>query len=1621
MTLHPKRTALLTLTLLTIFISTTIAPVAAVETWQSKVDASVLDAASTGQTDFIVYMAAKADLSHAKFLGSKLAKGTYVYETLTETAASSQSAVLAALADLGRPAQSFWIANTIVTSGNLAVIQAIAQMSDVKHVYPLGRGALQYPVQIGNPETVNATEAAARVVGPSIDFVGADDAWALGYKGQGVVVAGADTGVRWTHDVLKNKYRGWNAATSTANHNYNWHDAILWPNAYCPGSSPQPCDDDMVPEAGAGGHGTHTMGTMVGDDGVNQVGMAPDAEWIACRNMNNGFGAVPTYMDCMQWFIAPTNIAGANPDPSKAPDVVNNSWGCLEVCAPPLLKDMSDASRAAGIFYAVSAGNDNQFFLGLTMSCNTINFPLAVYDSSFTVGATDATEAGVPLDTIAYYSSLGPVSDNTGDGVLYMKPDIVAPGTNVRSASGTADDAFATHSGTSMAGPHVAGLVALILSANPRLKGDIETIERIIRQSAKPLTSDLGCGSDTDDSVPNNVYGWGRIDAVAAVELALITEPTIPEGDRTGEPLDPAHNTPLPCELISSAGGVPRSAKNIVHVANVCDFVGTDLEFQSRTDADGNLHDYVFVGTMGAGSRIYDVTDPHLPRYVGGYTDPGWENDLAVYGDTLVLAFDPLVGPPHVSDCLKQKDPTSLRAGVDVVNLQFDPVLAALKAPLTFQTERIGCYLNTVSGGAHTITIHPSGEWLAINSLTGTEVVDLRSNALTFVRKIPSAVAGDSHDVFFSRDGNTMYVAGLTKGTQIVDVHDIFNRAPTNIGGFSNNPPADRGGDGHTVFYYHQTDTTSDGRVLIATDEKGGGLTQTQCNTSAAPNDVIGGAHFWALQPIDGIAKSAGSSPALPMKIGTWIYPNPGLLVDPLDDALAGIGRAERACTIHMFRAGGNASSAPADAGTGLDGHDGVSRLPTNEIVTAHYGAGVWHIDVMSAPGALDNANSTWGRTLGWNVMPGADTWSAKEYKGFVYAGDIVRGLDVYRFANCDGAECVDELPDTGDGDPVGLPASVVPVTKETSTQTHSVTDYSTGSPITGTTTWRVVKDTGNCCENHLGVSSTDRLFDIGGSFVNYSDDRGLTWMSVQPPEPLVNGEGSIATAPNGDVLGVTWDAYSADHLVAYKYTAETGTWQTLTNLLHEAFFDRPWLSVIPGPFTDATGDTVPYITVVEGGVVKDPMYVSTDGLLYAELSSTDVEELRGDPITGWFPISASAGADWDQPIRSSPVTPLGGGWAVSNDGYLLDPTERKWHEWTVPGGADKPSYIQVDSAGRIHTVSPVGSDSLEYRISEDNGQTWTTTTFALPFGTDVDRLSDFKVNRAVGISAIAVRLDSQDWVYKFDISGDTPELLRVYRVGKGDNPAGSDVGAATSPRMDFQNVIIFPDGRVATSFLDSTTLSHPPGASQVTGEGRITPALAIELDTTLPTTLPACTVEPFTDVPIDHPFCAEISWMKVNGISTGYADGTFRPEASVTRMAMSAFLARVAGATPAACTSPPFSDVPIDHPFCPEINWMKTEGISTGYADGTFRPEASVTRMAMSAFLARLADANPPACTSPPFSDVAIDHPFCKEINWMKVNAISEGFPDGTYRPEANVTRMAMAAFLYRTSLLLP
>jgi hypothetical protein len=162
----------------------------------------------------------------------------------------------------------------------------------------------------------------------------------------------------------------------------------------------------------------------------------------------------------------------------------------------------------------------------------------------------------------------------------------------------------------------------------------------------------------------------------------------------------------------------------------------------------------------------------------------------------------------------------------------------------------------------------------------------------------------------------------------------------------------------------------------------------------------MGALHFWALAPITGVKQSAGATPSAPKKIGVYVNPRPPLLVDPLAGIIATLPRPERGCTVHVFRIGGNGTSSPGEIAAGFGG---VSTLPMRQLTTAWYGAGVWWIDFSKAPNSTDgiaeDSRTTWGNTLGWNVMPGADTWSAKEYKGHVYAGDILRGFDVYRLS----------------------------------------------------------------------------------------------------------------------------------------------------------------------------------------------------------------------------------------------------------------------------------------------------------------------------------------------------------------------------------------------------------------------------------------------------------------------------------------------------------------------------------------------------------------------------------------------------------------------------------------------
>jgi serine protease AprX len=456
----------------------------------SKIDPFLLQSASSGPVEFLVYLQEQADLSAAALLPTKAEKGAYVYQQLTALANRSQAPLIAELQAQGLPYQPFWIANMLWVRGNLAAIQAIAGRSDVAHLYL--NPTVSLPIAPPSPVSPGSDAAQVASIEWNITLVGAPKVWAAGFTGQGAVVAGQDTGYDWDHPAIKQQYRGWDGAV--ADHDYNWHDAIHSGGSNtCGFNALEPCDDN--------GHGTHTMGSMVGDDGAgNQVGMAPGARWIGCRNMNKGAGTPATYAECFQWFVAPTRMDGSEPRPDMAPDVINNSWTCpsSEGCTLDSLKLVVENTRSAGIMVVASAGNSGP-------SCTTISDPPAIYDASFTIGATDNA------DNIAGFSSRGATY---GSGL--PKPDVSAPGVNIRSSTSIpVVGGYSTMSGTSMAGPHVVGLVALAISIRPDLRGKLDLIETLIEHSAVPRTNPQTCGGIPGSSIPNNTYGWGRIDAWA--------------------------------------------------------------------------------------------------------------------------------------------------------------------------------------------------------------------------------------------------------------------------------------------------------------------------------------------------------------------------------------------------------------------------------------------------------------------------------------------------------------------------------------------------------------------------------------------------------------------------------------------------------------------------------------------------------------------------------------------------------------------------------------------------------------------------------------------------------------------------------------------------------------------------------------------------------------------------------------------------------------------------------------------------------------------------------------------------------------------------------------------------
>jgi serine protease AprX len=487
-----------------------------------KIDPSVFSNMKGDRAQVFVVMKEQADLSRASLLETKEQKGAFVFQTLRGMALRSQSNIQNFLKAQKIDFQSFWIFNGVFLTADKNLITQIAERNDVAQIVSNPSSRLSLPeVEAADLKDNALNTRGALDITWGIKAIKADAVWNLGYTGQGVIVAGEDTGYDWEHPAIKKKYRGFNAATGQADHNYNWYDAIhpdpsklFSSNANpCGYDSPKPCDDDR--------HGTHTMGTMVGRDDTIAIGVAPDAQWIAARNMDQGNGTLYSYTECFQWFLAPTDLNNRLPNPKKAPHVINNSWYCStsEGCNASnfgILEAAMNACRAAGIVVVVSAGNAGS-------ACSTVNQgPPAFFSKAFSIGATQ------PNDTIAGFSSRGSV---TIDGSNRLKPNVSAPGVGVKSC--IPNGGYASFNGTSMAGPHVAGAVALMISANPKLAGQVDTIERILERTSKPMITSQNCGTVLGTSIPNNTYGFGRIDALEAVKQAIAFKPML-RGNTTG-------------------------------------------------------------------------------------------------------------------------------------------------------------------------------------------------------------------------------------------------------------------------------------------------------------------------------------------------------------------------------------------------------------------------------------------------------------------------------------------------------------------------------------------------------------------------------------------------------------------------------------------------------------------------------------------------------------------------------------------------------------------------------------------------------------------------------------------------------------------------------------------------------------------------------------------------------------------------------------------------------------------------------------------------------------------------------------------------------------------------------
>lgn len=435
-----------------------------------------------GERLFVI-LREQADISAAPTIADDTARRQWVYDTLTTHADRTQAGLRQTLDRFYVGYTPYYLVNALEVRGGPLLRWWLARRPEVERV--LDSPVLR-PLPL-SPMPDSGNQPAPTSPPWNLVAIGAPEVWeTLGHTGEGIIIGQSDSGVDGNHPEVSDSYRG----RQTGSDGYNWFDP--WYGSAAP--------RDLS------GHGTHTLGVALG----RSVGVAPGASWIGCVNLARNLGNPALYLDCLQFMLAPFP-QGGDPLHDGRPDlgahVLNNSWGCppIEGCDAQSLLQAVNALRAAGLFVVAAAGNEGE-------DCGSVFDPIAIYDAVLTVGAVD--ESG----QVASFSSRGPV---VADGSGRIKPDIAAPGVDILSAA--PGGSYRLGSGTSDASPHVAGTVALMWSANPTLIGDIERTEQILAETARPYdqatNAPLSCSDD--NSLPNNVVGYGLLDAWAAVQRAL--------------------------------------------------------------------------------------------------------------------------------------------------------------------------------------------------------------------------------------------------------------------------------------------------------------------------------------------------------------------------------------------------------------------------------------------------------------------------------------------------------------------------------------------------------------------------------------------------------------------------------------------------------------------------------------------------------------------------------------------------------------------------------------------------------------------------------------------------------------------------------------------------------------------------------------------------------------------------------------------------------------------------------------------------------------------------------------------------------------------------------------------